>query len=525
MDVRVLFLHGVGPEPDSSPAWLSALNAGLHAVRHSALNPEQVVVPRYSDLWAEGASGEASGHEEPRPDDRYGFVDRQSRLAVGVNPFGNPDRARLLPDHLFERQAIKARFPDVEAFLRHSEHPLIMQRVLAELGDPAGEWLILGHSLGSAVAVEFLTHLPKRMRVNLLLTVGSPLGRKQFARFVDGHADRFDFTAVGGWLNVYNRGDLVSDGGGISSAIPQAVNVAVDGRSHEVSASVADPRVAETVARALYGETSTDMLPRPALRPEDAADLLSLIGLQLGWHTVRLLQSAADKGVRNQGIRADMALEDVRAAFRNQGADHAMTADIQGDLAVAIRGTIPRRQAARFLVALCSMKPFSPYEFDLPDDVEKRAQRVVAMDLGWNWNYIDVARAAVDEVERVFHGPKWKKPLVVGGVVVVGVAAALVAPFLLPALAPAGVAGGAAFVAALAALGPGGMAGGLAIIAGAGGVGGAALTGLGAALTRQSVAHVTQGAIDLMASALTAKRLGLADPGASAEWQILAAAQ
>lgn len=98
--------------------------------------------------------------------------------------------------------------------------------------------VLVGHSLGSVVAFEFVRRHPEH-RLDLLLTVGSPLG----ARFVralmpdpDHGADGLP-RGVGAWVNVRDPRDPVAFAGDLSRRWPRVRDVGVDNGGDAHSAS------------------------------------------------------------------------------------------------------------------------------------------------------------------------------------------------------------------------------------------------------------------------------------------------
>jgi len=509
---RVLYLHGIGSSQRVDHLrWLTPINDALQASGRAPIPPENVVRPNYADLW--GYGNDNDGPVNVTEDARYAFIDRQSRLSDRLYPDGAESRrGQYHEPPAMENILIDKSLSQVRDFLKHHWHPEIRERIVTAMGDPSGDWLVVGHSLGTAVAVELLTDLPPGMRVPLVLTVASPLGRKSFRRFVDRCFERIDFDAVGGWLNVYNIHDMVPGGHGFSTQVPEAVNYVVTGAAfdHSVAATVLPPPVATEIGIALYG-TETKEVGAPHIEVPMGADLLTVIALQYAWHIEQLLKASDSDATRGKGAR----FGEARAVLANQLSHAASVAgspladlNLTTDLAPVLRGSVSRTQAARIAVAICAMNPIAPFEIDVKKEVLHRARRLLAHDLGWNHTFIDHAHDALSAARSVYRAPlmRW----VQAG-----------APTVSTAQGPTGLGSGSASLGGLAALGPGGMAGLLALTPTKDGETPGNLDGLGTAIARLPNDELEEAVIEIIASARTTQLLKLADSANHAEWAML----
>lgn len=512
MSTRVLYLHGIGnPQRVEHLRWLGPINDALVASGRLPIAMEDVVHPNYADLWAQG-------NDEERPvnldeDARYAFIDRQSRLSDRLYPDGaGSKRGQYHEPPAVENLIIDKGLSQVRDFLKHHWHPKIRDRILEAMGDPSGDWLIFGHSLGTAVALEFLTQLPSGLHAPLVLTVASPLGRKPFRRFVDRCFERIDFDAVGGWLNVYNIHDMVPGGHGFSTQVPEAVNYVVTGAAfdHSAATAVLPAPVAAEVGIALYG-TETKDVGTPHVDVPMGADLLTVIALQYAWHVERLLKESDSDATRGKGAR----FGEARAVLANQLAHAASLAgspladlNLTGDLAPVLRGSVTRTQAARIAVAICAMNPIAPFEIDVKREVLHRARRLLAHDLGWNHTFIDHAHDALGSARSVYRAPimRWVQAS---------------APTVSTAQGPTGLGSGSVSLGGLAALGPGGMAGLLALSMPHDGDSASNLEGLGSAISRLPNEELEEAVIEILASARTAQLLKFAEVANFDEWAML----
>ena len=121
--------------------------------------------------------------------------------------------------------------------------------------------------------MDLLTKLPPGLHVELLVTIGSPLA---IGRLGHPGFDRkgFPFERVGAWVNLYDSGDLVTVGRGVSGRFPAACDVSVQtGEAHDAMAYLSNPAVAAAIGHHAYGdhaapaESGVQRLLHPAWHP------------------------------------------------------------------------------------------------------------------------------------------------------------------------------------------------------------------------------------------------------------------
>lgn len=90
----------------------------------------------------------------------------------------------------------------------------IVKRLICEGAGSGERLLLIGHSMGAVVAYEALwqlTHIDKQpCRVDLFLTIGSPLGMRYVQKRLLGHEHHQYPNGISHWQNVSAVGDLVS---------------------------------------------------------------------------------------------------------------------------------------------------------------------------------------------------------------------------------------------------------------------------------------------------------------------------
>lgn len=132
-------------------------------------------------------------------------------MSTWLAGFAPPSSERPLPfpDSAHLEKVAKLWFDDVSAFTESSAaRGRTLGRVV--LGDipTDGRVILIGHSLGSVVALACLTRLPEKVDVPLFLTIGSPLPLVLFAKSMRTESrDHFPYRRVGCWVNVYGTRD------------------------------------------------------------------------------------------------------------------------------------------------------------------------------------------------------------------------------------------------------------------------------------------------------------------------------
>ncbi|MGC0336411.1 hypothetical protein [Streptomyces sp. SLBN-8D4] len=139
------------------------------------------------------------------------------RLAVGWLAHEHPGtngltaRARRSLMDVVERMVV-AMIRDTDSYVSRPERRRAARAIVAETIREIQPQVVVAHSLGSVVAWEALHAYPE-LEVELLVTVGSPLGLPGLARKlepepIDGHGRRP--AGVRQWVNIADAGDLVA---------------------------------------------------------------------------------------------------------------------------------------------------------------------------------------------------------------------------------------------------------------------------------------------------------------------------
>jgi pimeloyl-ACP methyl ester carboxylesterase len=226
---RVVFIHGVNGRKKFKK-WLGPLNESLRNAGIGAIDRAEVPEVRYR-------------HHLGRKRDRNGQRTRviATDAAVKAAYAANQDELlRLLRDY---RRSSKSRltdapkpirrhgawiirkwppFRDAERYRRRRER--VCAEVVKSMGP--GEFIVIGHSLGSVVAADLLTRLESDQHVRLLITVGSPLGAGDWSR-TWRTLTPFPFGKLDAWVNVYNPSDVVTGGVGLRQRTRRVIDIPI----------------------------------------------------------------------------------------------------------------------------------------------------------------------------------------------------------------------------------------------------------------------------------------------------------
>jgi len=138
----------------------------------------------------------------------------------------------------------------------------VRAHVAARIEHASGMRVVIAHSLGSVVALEALHEF--KVNVDLMVTIGSPLGVDPKWRRASIAPERFRWTRVGAWLNIVNLRDPVAWGCGVADIYDKAVDMFISagrlpfgpGGAHDPATYLQDPDVGRTLLRALSSPTA-----------------------------------------------------------------------------------------------------------------------------------------------------------------------------------------------------------------------------------------------------------------------------
>lgn len=503
----VVYLHGVGG-PNPRERWLTPLNIGLRQQGISEIDEtvDTIIEPRYNDVFTAPSIADTPSETWRRPerDEDYlqsradymvrrhvmeDFARRHEQRTTGVH-FGHfprivsesvgPLGARLLPDAHRYRSSREVR--------------VAVWRTVLDALPEVGELVLIGHSLGSVVALDILKRLPEKLHVDLLLTLGTPLAINGLWKDSAPVGREFPYDRVGVWVNVYDPRDPVTSGRGLTDTYPAAVDVPVDPEAHDVSGYCAHPATSAVLGRGLYGFDQHPVSTQNPARTISKDWYLQLLAFAF----TNQLSRTCDRKKFKWKLRLDAArrlavkrlLDEVGELAQQEGHEEALDVPPnEGDFLHAaadlIRDQWSDEELMPFAVSLYLSPPVPPFDIDVHlahrqdalTEVLNRIRRRQGdlTDRQYAKAIADAVAQAKDDMGVSGGGRELLLGLLLGGGVLV---LALTGVGLLAA-APAGLAGAAAITATLAAFGPGGMVGGMVTLAAATGAG-TALLGAGA---------------------------------------------
>jgi hypothetical protein len=507
----IVFLHGAGGPVDSAK-WLKPLNHRLVSLGFSRLDAarDRVFAPHYlADLeedgktWAEPVRTWQRGSDEDQQGARLAYFNQleelcragraweRPRTEPGLSWTPTPDYNPMTEGGVIVLKPVR-RYEYNRKARWNTWHSVLNQL------PKSGSMIVVAHSLGSVVAVDLLTKLPPNLRIELLLTIGSPLALRRLGN-PDANKD-FPYDRVGAWVNLYDPGDIVTLGRGVGRRFKAACDIAVQtGSSHDAEGYLSTRAAAAVIGHHVFGP--------PSARKQDDRKRTIQRDLHPAWNPLLLsfayraqIASCAKESDWKFKTRVDAArsilarwtIDDIDAkretliADETEGLDHSPLgqgrhpneSDLIDKAAALVSGCLPDNALLSLAVGLRMSPPLDPFDVKVGDDLRHEAlEKMLNLVRVRPGNisdkmFADAVREGVKAGEHaVAEGDfPWGTVLIGGGALLL----ALTGVGLLVA-APVGLAGAALITATLAAFGPGGMVGGLVTIA--------TLTGLGAAAT------------------------------------------
>jgi pimeloyl-ACP methyl ester carboxylesterase len=489
--MKVVFLHGIG-DGDPDGEWLAGLNRGLEQAGHAALHDDQIIAPRYSSfLKTDGISAKLPPITYRTRDDaasrrdferRQARVQRILRITQRVRAFGFD----WIPDPLWDALPpfviSTTNFLDLDQVRRYVRQEGVRGAVMSHILDhlPSyGDVILIGHSLGSVIAIDLLDHLPERLHVRRFITIGSPANIKALHDGSERLLKKFPYSRVDDWSNFLNRADIVTGGRGLAAVFPGAQDFVLNVSGHDAGTYLGDSAVAGLVAEMLY--PSKAVVPATSdvvVRMTDAETSALLVQ-----HFAEAVANSIKDADRAERYRSALKLlrEDLAAQLTQQAATGRPLAPEIHELASGRLPELPHRwelhEAVGELVVLALTNCVTPYEIEV-GEAPMLALQDIAVQIGHRRDLGKKVETAIKDVQRCVSGRAgvpWGRVLTAAA----GVALVAAGPIGLAVAAPATAFGAAAITGSLAAFGPGGMVGGLALLSG--------LVGSGAAVTAAAV--------------------------------------
>lgn len=540
----VLVLHGIGGINGLEEA-TGALNRQLIQLGHSGIQPTELLIPNYQSLlehpvaWGDPPRVESTWQpkdKEALADALSDYIRQEQRLRRRLAPLAtDPSPLANLPER-FGDAATKS--PWFERAHRYASQPrcrsAIYNQVRGWLPQRVTEIVIIGYSLGSVVAADLITRLPKDTKVRMLLTIGSPLGWVSELRTGSKTLMQRGFPAdrLLSWVNLYDPDDAITGFRGIRRFYQAALDVPIKADRHDPVGYLSHEAAAAAMGHALHGSghvVPMGRLPARGLPPEWQPLLAKFA------YTQALARSIpADEHERRRRVNMareelayrtlDIAAELDRGTQTEPGAEGDLVAYLPSvDDLVKHPGEILSEMLSDLellptVVELAASWPLAPFEMETKPRDERRK-----MALERFLNVVrqrdarargrsdqEFAEAVQREIKEALDDFGLSLAALAPAIVLGGLGLAVLAATGIgfAAAAPAGLAGAAAITATLAAFGPGGMAGGIGLLA--------LLSGVGSAMF---AAAATQAAIGTTSERTRAKldrqeikRLAAAEP-------------
>lgn len=505
----------------STDDWLDPLNRELSIRGHETSSADDVITPDYSHCFDDlrdplkvlrtWTKPESATYQELGDD----YILRRVRLNERLKPYygsGNSafsigPRVSAVPNF----GPLTNRVGEARQYAKSSTVRNNIWRVVLDhlpIGQPI---ILIGHSLGSVVAVDLLPRLRSSSTVLLLVTIGSPLGTLPTMREHSFSADEFPYDRVRSWVNVYDPRDFVTGGRGVAPHFPAALDAPVRTpnlytallNEHGASAYASQPVVTHAILEAMLGGVLVKTEPAPLAKRILGMEIPLLKALYSQQLRVSL---DADKRDRKRALdlARDAYADQFASASKVTTGDAAALAplepqDFLRDPGQHLRGLWADDQLVPLALALAMGSPVEPFDIETDPFTKSRRQALVQTlnrlrtpdtsrqrleERGESSNVSDQAFA--DQIlEGLTVGRKamgvatesraWLPIALVGA----GGIALAATGFGLIAAAPAGLAGAAVLTSTLAAFGPGGMMGGIVTLA--------ALSSLGSGLVGSGV--------------------------------------
>ena len=506
----IVFVHGKGGF-ESRQSWLGPLNSGMSCLGYPVIGApgDRIIEADYLVALLEGGEGTTPAIEwtEPEPRIRHAmwadFLVRRAALAEVIERSRNnpgPLHAGLVSDTPLP-SAIAGTMEAVATYRGSSRHRHAAWRAVLGCLPETGRITVVAHSLGSILMIDLLTRLPPGLQIDLLLTIGSPMGVKVLRAHHHGvdTAAGFPSDRVLSWLNVYDPGDIITIGRGASPFFKAALDAPINtGASHSLTGYMSHPVVAAAVGFTMFGDRAehhAESVPSRRLDPRWDPLLLRFAYTQQLWATCdtdkwgfrRNLDAArrvlARRTIDDIRRRHEAMPEDIREISPLHPSRTPTEADLLIHAARLVQGQMSDSQLVVAGVDFLLAPALSPFDLDIAgshahealealfEQVRRPSSTHSGPDLAL------AAIAAVKESKSVLQetGFRWGPVLITAGIgllAATGVGLAIAVP--------AGLAGAAAIASTLATFGPGGMVGGIATLT--------ALTGAASVMTGVGVA-------------------------------------
>jgi pimeloyl-ACP methyl ester carboxylesterase len=538
--VRLVFLHGIG-DGGITGAWKTTLKDALAVLGYPASDLDDhnlVIAPQYTEYLSQDRPPkcdmpEFTAADLPRDEaarERWEYEGRQASLERLLGIERAPDWPVTIPEVL--KSAGLEILVQARRYVKDARFQACILRRVRDHLPVDGEVVIVGHSLGSLIAIDILDQMPPNLVVRRLVTLGSPAGHVVIHSYRKHLLKTFPLARVRSWANVWAALDPVPAGRGIASLFPQALDVRISAdasvlypvQHHAAETYLSHPTVATAVGEAMFGALTRELIrpPKADGRELNENEATIVAGLAYGHFLGDELTKEPGKQARYRA-----ALHDIqrRVIIRLRDLYQEEQRPLPESLAALSDGRRPESKrlfdvirSIPVLLSVAEGSVIAPYEIATTDDQRRRALERLSAFVHFPQERGKVVFDAMSTARKTVskNDLSWILWTVIGGLIVI------TAPVGLVVAAPAGLAGGAAIVGALAAFGPGGMVGGILTATALSGVGaGVAGAGLARALASSSASPEAFEAAVAQQLATAIARAALKDPQDDTPWFVL----
>lgn len=489
----LVYIHGRGHKAPRKQIWRDGLAVGLSRAGYD-VDPTGLESISRAATYAAFLNPGVTIDKAPHPQReavtmdaaRIALEDRneevRSRIGPGL-PLGAKGKVigRLSRQQGITDQLVKQKFADVARYLDEEDR---RRRILTEIRQQLptqGHVILIGHSLGSIIALDLLRDWPSELQIDVLLTMGSPAGLSKMQAHLREFRDYLPADQIGVWINAFDSDDPITGGNGLA---PIYGDLVVD--HHVENGGMRDnhdvDRYLEHVTLSLIvGPRIADYLdlpePKPVRLPEDPVQAAAWLDRALG---CRLRDELVARAKTQQGRAGRLLAREQLRGTANRAFDVPPATNL-ADHVEELASGLPSSTRLKVLIQLRATRPFAPFDLDVDEGDELLGALVsIAEDLGCSAQLMQDVHHAVSQAAGAQDSSRKLGAALVSGVAAVAVAVATSGVGL--AAAP-GLAGAAAISSGLSGLGAlvgGSMAAGLFVTAGAG----AASSGLALAALR-----------------------------------------
>jgi hypothetical protein len=486
----LVFLHGVG-DGEPASAWQAALNQSLANLDRPAVPLGAVKAPRYDDILdTDGMSAKVPSKTYGVDDDtaaRLDFERRQADLFQRLGVAGGVDSVGFgVVPHIAMTGAQHAGLKTPNALIKQVKRYIgseklrgaVLRRILTSL-PTEGDIVLVGHSLGSVIAIDLLDRLPTAIHVSRFVTLGSPANIDALHNGSERLLTRFPYARVDDWTNFFGHRDPITGGRGLAGIFPGAQDFPVDiGLAHAAKSYFSKPFIAEIVGEKVSGRPPVVRGSNATQRvlPISKEQVNVLLGLAFG-HALSTHIESHDVAERYRSAlsvvqRGVLAQLEAKAEASDRKVPDDITSMGPGRPPKALQH-IGMTDAVLRLAALSESNIVAPYEIEV-GKAHRAALQDTAGQLGFTPNVGKRVHDALTEVREHTgrRGVPWGRVLTGAA----GLALIAAGPVGLMAAVPASAFGAAAITGGLAAFGPGGMVGGMALMGGLASAGAAVAT-------------------------------------------------